>query len=141
MAQPYDCNYPFVLRHGDLHGRNVMVSHSSPRRILAILDWDFGGSHALPLADEAFEVSSPDTNENIDVRVKQGDELFNTLLQIDKLVGFLPRDDHLTGLVASMKLFVLDCEAKTARGKDVIASVGADPSIDATSDIPIDAEE
>ncbi|KAI6138592.1 kinase-like domain-containing protein [Pisolithus tinctorius] len=139
MAQPYDCKYPFVLRHGDLHGRNVMVSHSSPRRILAILDWDFGGSHALPLADEAFEVSSPDSNENTDVRVKQGDELFNTLLQINKLVGFLPSDDQLTKLVASMKLYVLDCEAKTARGSHVIASVGADPSIDA--DIPIDTEE
>jgi hypothetical protein len=31
-------------------------SHSSPRRILAILDWDFGGSHALPLADEGFDL-------------------------------------------------------------------------------------
>ncbi|KAI6146648.1 hypothetical protein BKA82DRAFT_4154565 [Pisolithus tinctorius] len=121
MAQPYDCKYPFVLRHGDLHGRNVMVRYPFfPRRILAILDWDFGGSHALPLADEAFE-------------------LFNTLLQINKLVGFLPSDDQLTKLVASMKLYVLDCEAKTARGSHVIASVGADPSIDA--DIPIDTEE
>ncbi|KAI9566733.1 hypothetical protein HD554DRAFT_2114707 [Boletus coccyginus] len=28
MAHPYDCEYPFVLRHGDLHGRNVIVSRS-----------------------------------------------------------------------------------------------------------------
>ncbi|KAF8549012.1 hypothetical protein OG21DRAFT_648776 [Imleria badia] len=26
IAHPYDCEYPFVLRHGDLHGRNVIVS-------------------------------------------------------------------------------------------------------------------
>ncbi|KAG6373874.1 kinase-like domain-containing protein [Boletus reticuloceps] len=54
-AHPYDCEHPFVLRHGDLHGRNVIVSHSSPRCILGIIDWDFGGSHVLPFADDYFE--------------------------------------------------------------------------------------
>lgn len=29
-----------------------MFNHSSPRRLLAILNWDFGGSHALPFADD-----------------------------------------------------------------------------------------
>jgi hypothetical protein len=28
IAHPYDqCEYPFVLRHGDLHGRNVIVRY------------------------------------------------------------------------------------------------------------------
>ncbi|KIO03209.1 hypothetical protein M404DRAFT_1001483 [Pisolithus tinctorius Marx 270] len=141
MAQSYDWKYPFVLRHGDLHGRNVIVSHSSPRRILAILDWDFGGSHALPFADKAFEVSSPDSDENTDVRITQAKGLYHTQLQIDELVGFLPRDDQLTKLVASMKLFILDLEAETARGKDAVANAGSDPSIDAVADVPVDAEK
>ncbi|KAI6146656.1 hypothetical protein BKA82DRAFT_4154587 [Pisolithus tinctorius] len=141
MAHSYDWKYPFVLRHGDLHGRNVIVSHSSPRRILAILDWDFGGSHALPFADKAFEVSSPDSDENTDVRITQAKGLYHTQLQIDELVGFLPRDDQLTKLVASMKLFILDLEAETARGKDAVANAGSDPSIDAVADVPVDAEE
>ena len=58
IAHSYNqCECPFVLRHGDLHRRNIgtfgifsklvlpdklTFSHSSPRRILAILDWDFG---------------------------------------------------------------------------------------------------
>ena len=25
MTHPYDCRHPIVLRHGDLHGRNVIV--------------------------------------------------------------------------------------------------------------------
>ncbi|KIO03211.1 hypothetical protein M404DRAFT_27207 [Pisolithus tinctorius Marx 270] len=141
MAQSYDWKYPFVLRHGDLHGRNVIVSRSSPRLILAILDWDFGGSHALPLADQAFEVSSPDTDENTDARIKQAEKLHHALLQIDELVGFLPTDYQLTKLVSSVKLFDLDLEAETARGKDTVANVGADPSIDSMADVPVDAEK
>ncbi len=27
IAHPYNCKYPFVLRHGDLHGRNVVVRY------------------------------------------------------------------------------------------------------------------
>jgi len=27
IAHPYNCEYPFVLRHGDLHGRNVIVRY------------------------------------------------------------------------------------------------------------------
>ncbi|KAI6044238.1 hypothetical protein EDC04DRAFT_2643684 [Pisolithus marmoratus] len=116
MAQPYDCEYPFVLRHGDLHGRNVIVSRTSPRRILAILDWDFGGSHALPFADEGFEVSSPDRSENTDVRIQQAEEIYRAQLHLDELAGTLPYDTRLFRLVASTWLDVLDREASRARG-------------------------
>ena len=27
IARPYHCEYPFVLRHGDLHGRNIIVRY------------------------------------------------------------------------------------------------------------------
>jgi hypothetical protein len=27
IAHPYNCEYPFVLRHGDLHGWNVIVRY------------------------------------------------------------------------------------------------------------------
>ena len=27
IARPYNPEYPFVLRHGDMHGRNVIVRH------------------------------------------------------------------------------------------------------------------
>lgn len=51
MKSNYNYEHPFVLWHGGLHGRNIIVSHTSPRRILAVLDWDFGGFHALPFTD------------------------------------------------------------------------------------------
>lgn len=135
MAHPYDCEYPFVLRHGDLHGRNVVVSRTSPRRILAILDWDFGGSHALPLADQGFEVSSPDEDENTDVRVQQGEKIYRAQLLLDELSGELHYDSQLMTLVVSTRLYVLDGEVSTARGKDAVASACADSnvhSVDAT---------
>jgi hypothetical protein len=30
IAHPYHCEYPFVLRHGDLHGRNIVVRYVRP---------------------------------------------------------------------------------------------------------------
>ncbi|KAI6112424.1 hypothetical protein EDD16DRAFT_1602989 [Pisolithus croceorrhizus] len=126
IAHPYDPEYPFVLRHGDLHGRNVVVSHTSPRRILAILDWDSGGSQALPLADRDFEVSSPDSDENTDVRMQQGEEIYRAQLQLDDLSRDFPYDSQLMTLMVSTRLYVLDREASTAQGKDAVASVCAD---------------
>ncbi|KAI6009109.1 hypothetical protein EDC04DRAFT_871842 [Pisolithus marmoratus] len=115
MAQSYDWKYPFVLRHGDLHGRNVIVSRSSPRRILAIIDWDFGGSHALPFADRDFEVSSPCLSEKTDIRAEQAQEMYDAQLLIDELAGALPRDDQLSKLVVSMRLCVLNQEGTKKR--------------------------
>ncbi|KAI6133631.1 hypothetical protein EDD17DRAFT_1507041 [Pisolithus thermaeus] len=129
IAHPYDPEYPFVLRHGDLHGRNVVVSDTSPRRILAILDWDFGGSQALPLADRDFVVSSPDSDENTDVRVQQGEEIYRAQLQLDDLSRDFPYDSQLMTLMVSTRLYVLDREASTAQGKDAVTSVCADSNV------------
>ncbi|KAL8819160.1 MAG: hypothetical protein Q9191_007794 [Dirinaria sp. TL-2023a] len=35
---------PFVLVHGDFHGRNIMMKDG---RIAAILDWEFAGAYPL----------------------------------------------------------------------------------------------
>lgn len=34
---------PIVLTHGDLHQSNIIVSSSSPTRVLAIIDWEQSG--------------------------------------------------------------------------------------------------
>ena len=47
--------------------KSITLSHSSPRRILVILAWDFGDSHAHPFADERFEVCWPDSDDDIDL--------------------------------------------------------------------------
>ncbi|KAG6332047.1 hypothetical protein ID866_7040 [Astraeus odoratus] len=62
LEAPFNNVCAFVLRHGDLHGRNIIMredfsgSHSSPRRMTVVINWNFGGSYALPFADKIFEV-------------------------------------------------------------------------------------
>lgn len=97
---------------------NPASSRSSPRRILAIVDWDFGGSHVLPFADHNFELSSPDSDQDAEAYDKQGDELFDSHLHINRLVGAPPEDRQLTKLVYSTKLYILDIEAKKAAGEN-----------------------
>ncbi|KAG6380789.1 kinase-like domain-containing protein [Boletus reticuloceps] len=108
-ANLYDCEYPFVLRHGDLHGRNVIVSRSSPRRILGIIDWDFGGSHALPFVDDDFELAHPDRDHDMDERVKHADELSHYEFLLHRLVGKrCSPDAELSYLMTATRLYVLD---------------------------------
>ncbi|KAF8131674.1 hypothetical protein EV363DRAFT_1330704, partial [Boletus edulis] len=111
-ANPYDRKYPFVLRHGDLHGRNVLVSRSSPRRILGIIDWDFGGSHALPFADSGFELAYPDSDRDTNERIKQAEELQDSELLLDRVVGQpCSSDAKLKYWMTSTRSYVLDFEA------------------------------
>ncbi|KAF8139023.1 hypothetical protein EV363DRAFT_1427844 [Boletus edulis] len=90
-AHSYDCEHPFVLRHGDLHGRNVIVSRSSTRHILGMIDWDFGGSHVLPFANDYFELAHPDSDQDTDQRTKQGEKVYRSEFIIDRLIGPPPR--------------------------------------------------
>ena len=85
-------------------------SHSSPRRILAILDWDFGGSHALQFTDRGFEVCWPDLDD-VDVRIKDAEEIGRFQTLIDQLAGALPVDVKLNQLVLSTGWYVLNQEA------------------------------
>ncbi len=93
-------------------------SHSSPRRILAILDWDFGGSHALPFADKGFEVCWPDLDDTDDVVEKGAEKMFHFKILINQLARALPYDAQLIKLVYSTKWDILDREALEAPGKD-----------------------
>jgi hypothetical protein len=93
-------------------------SHSSPRRILAILDWDFGGSHTLPFADERFEVCWPDFDNDDAVRMKDAEEIYRFQLLIDQLAGSLPIDVELNQLVLSTNWQTLNRETLTPSGKD-----------------------
>ncbi|KAF8131675.1 kinase-like domain-containing protein [Boletus edulis] len=123
-ANPYDRKYPFVLRHGDLHGRNVIVSRSSPRRILGIIDWDFSGSHALPFADSDFELAYPESDQDTNKRVKQAEELQDSGLLLDRVIGEpCSWDAKLKYWTTSTKFYILDFEAATTSGKSVVSSV------------------
>jgi hypothetical protein len=111
-------------------------SHSSPRRILAILDWDFGGSHALPSADKGFEACSPDFNDDIAVRMKDGEERYHFQILIDELAGELPVDVKLNRLVLSTRWHILNREALTPSEKDTCASTCLDDSgVDAVGSV------
>ena len=61
-------------------------SHSSPRHILAIVDWDFGGSYALPFADQDFEVCWPEFEDDVAVRIKDAEEMYRFQILIDELI-------------------------------------------------------
>lgn len=50
---------PFVLVHGDLHGRNILVRGD---RILAIIDWEFAGSYPLSETLTGGDVDVVDVN-------------------------------------------------------------------------------
>ena len=65
-------------------------SHSSPRRLLAIVNWDFGGSHTLPFVDKSFEVCWPDFDDDVSVRMKDAEEIYRLQILIDELAGALP---------------------------------------------------
>lgn len=72
-----------------------MFSHSSPRRILVIIDWDFGGSHAFPFAEKDFEACWPDFGDDDAVGMKDAEEMYRFQILIDELIGALPIDVEL----------------------------------------------
>ena len=72
-----------------------IFSYSTPRRILAIVDWDFNGSHALPFADQDVEVCWPNFEDDVAVRMKDTEEMYRFQILIDGLTGALPIDVQL----------------------------------------------
>ena len=44
---PFDAGFPNIgeitLTHGDIHPRNIIVSRTSPPKVLALVDWEFVG--------------------------------------------------------------------------------------------------
>lgn len=53
---------PFVLVHGDLHGRNILMNGD---QVAAVLDWEFAGSYPLSevLSDGGIDVVEADSEE------------------------------------------------------------------------------
>lgn len=56
---------PFVLNHGDFHGRNIMVRD---KKIVAILDWKFAGSYPISevFAGNGIDVVEMEDDETVD---------------------------------------------------------------------------
>jgi len=65
---------PFVLNHGDFHGRNIMVRD---KKIVAILDWEFAGSYPLSevLAGTGVDVVEMEDDETVDEAWKWSDRI------------------------------------------------------------------
>ena len=114
-------------------------SHSSPRRILAILDWDFGGSHVLQFADRGFEVCWPDLDDDDDdVRIKDAEETDRFQTLIDQLAGALAVDVKLNQLVHSTRWYVLNQEA--LKPSTCASTCLDDSGVDIVGTVPDDAD-
>jgi len=92
---------PFVLVHGDLHGRNIMMKNG---HIEAILDWEFAGSYplsellggtgvdVLEIEDDEGEVENNTWSETI---VKLAGEIARSKGWDDRRLGLLVGDGNL----------------------------------------------
>ena len=74
---------PFVLVHGDLHGRNIMVKDGS---IVAVLDWEFAGVYPLSelLGGVGVDVLEMETEEDVDENNKWSDIIVNLAGEVAK---------------------------------------------------------
>ncbi|KAK0108274.1 hypothetical protein ONS95_003092 [Cadophora gregata] len=62
LAEKSIADEPFVLIHGDLHGRNILMKGD---QIASVLDWDFAGSYPLSetLSDGGIDVVDANSEE------------------------------------------------------------------------------
>ncbi|KAI0107734.1 kinase-like domain-containing protein [Nemania sp. FL0031] len=101
---------PFVLVHGDFHGRNILAKGD---QIAAIIDWDFAGSYPLSetLTSGSFQVLDLTSEEEYEEVIKWQNEIDGHIREevakrawpqsrIDLLFG--PADDELA--VARMEM-------------------------------------
>lgn len=102
---------PFVLVHGDLHGRNIMMKDG---HIEAILDWEFAGSYplsellggmgvdVLEAEDDEGEVENNSWSEVI---VKLAGEIAKSRDWDDRRLGLLVGDGNLELQKARVEMF------------------------------------
>lgn len=78
---------PFVLVHGDLHGRNIMMKDG---RIEAILDWEFAGSYPLSelLGGMGVDVLEMETEEDVDENDKWSETIVELVGEIARSKGW-----------------------------------------------------
>jgi aminoglycoside phosphotransferase (APT) family kinase protein len=102
---------PFVLVHGDLHGRNIMMKDG---HIEAILDWEFAGSYPLSelLGGMGVDVLEVDDDEGevennswSEVIVKLAGEIANSRGWDDRRLGLLVGDGSLELQKARVEMF------------------------------------
>lgn len=78
---------PFVLVHGDLHGRNIMMKDE---KIEAILDWEFAGSFPLSelLSGMGVDVMEMESDEDEEENFKWSDIIVNKAGDLAKSRGW-----------------------------------------------------
>ncbi|KAJ2996792.1 hypothetical protein NUW58_g857 [Xylaria curta] len=74
LAEAAIVDEPFVLAHGDFHGRNILAQGE---RIVAVLDWDFAGSYPLSelLSGGDIDVVDADSEELDEENTVWGQEI------------------------------------------------------------------
>jgi len=102
---------PFVLVHGDLHGRNIMMKDG---HIEAILDWEFAGSYPLSellggMGVDVLEVEDDEgeveNNSWSDVIVKLAGEIAKSRGWDDRRLGLLVGDGNFELQKARVEMF------------------------------------
>jgi len=102
---------PFVLVHGDLHGRNIMMKDG---HIEAILDWEFAGSYPLSellggMGVDVLEVEDDEgeveNNSWSEVIVKLAGEIAKSRGWDDRRLGLLVGDGNLELQKARVEMF------------------------------------
>lgn len=101
----------FVLVHGDLHGRNIMMKDG---HIEAILDWEFAGSYPLSellggMGVDVLEVEDDEgeveNNSWSDVIVKLAGEIAKSRGWDDRRLGLLVGDGNFELQKARVEMF------------------------------------
>ena len=77
---------PFVLVHGDFHGRNIMMKDGG---IAAILDWEFAGSYPLSelLGGVGVDVLEMESDEDVDENSKWSEAIVKLAGEIARSKG------------------------------------------------------
>ncbi|KAL8938710.1 MAG: hypothetical protein Q9216_003747 [Gyalolechia sp. 2 TL-2023] len=85
---------PFVLVHGDLHGRNIMVKDG---KIQAILDWEFAGAYPLSelLGGMGVDILEVEDDESADENDVWSEKIVEIVGAIARERGWEQRKVHL----------------------------------------------
>lgn len=83
-------NEPFVLVHGDLQGRNIMMKRTT---IAAVLDWEFAGSFPLSeITSEGVEVLEMEDEAQEEECFKWFHRINDMVIEEAKSRGWAKRD-------------------------------------------------
>lgn len=91
LAATYMTDEPFVLVHGDFHGRNIITEDD---QIAGVIDWDFAGSYPLSetLSDGCINVVEADTEELDDENTRWNWKIRCIIRELAKAMNLNPED-------------------------------------------------